>query len=236
RGGGRNVPQSRQIRPPPSPRRQIATKITMPLSTSPALARPRRPVRVNSSPTAAMIAPTAANGISSQLVIPTSGIRAKTIQTIARMPQTRLTIPMCVLQSAGRDARWRDGGCETIVAQRAAAGLQPLLRMARPDAIGREARAFGSAPRPAGRGSLFTRSGHRALTRAQNIHVLLVATPGRQDAAHRSCCCDASVTAFSKPRSRVGRLDLLGWAFACRVSGALESANRSRVINVARPQ
>src|SRR5690606_20859019 len=41
--------------------------------------------------------------------------------------------------------------------------------------------------------SLFTRSGHRALTRAQNIHVLLVAIPRRQGAAHASCCCDAPV-------------------------------------------
>src|SRR5690606_27265762 len=90
-----------QIRPPPSPSRQIATKITMPLRIRPALARPRRALLVNSRPTAAMIAPTAANGISSQLVIPTIGSSARTIPIMARMPQTRLIIPMVVSVVAG---------------------------------------------------------------------------------------------------------------------------------------
>src|SRR5690606_6926982 len=81
-------------------------------------------------------------------------------------------------------------------------------------------RGAGPTPRPVGRGSLFARSGplrgparqsmpgahvdarHAAqaihalpaLTRAQNIHVLLVAITGRQDAAHRCFRCDASIT------------------------------------------
>src|SRR5690606_26394621 len=51
---------------------------------------------------------------------------------------------------------------------------------------------FGQTPRPAGRGSLFARSGHPVLTRAQDIHVLLAATPGRQGAAHPLCRFGAS--------------------------------------------
>src|SRR5690606_31197600 len=47
--------------------------------------------------------------------------------------------------------------------------VSPLWSASSPD--------FGRTPRPAGRGSLFARSGHPVLTRAQDIHVLLAATP-----------------------------------------------------------
>src|SRR5690606_16173316 len=86
-------------------------------------------------------------------------------------------------------------------------------------------------PRPVDRGSLFARSGplrgparrsapgarvdarHAAqaihalpaLTRAQNIHVLLFATPGRQDAACRDRCSDASTAGFFEATPRTGR-------------------------------
>src|SRR5690606_15377873 len=60
-------------------------------------------------------------------------------------------------------------------------------------------RGFGPTPRPADRGSLFARSGRPALTRAQNIHVLLSAIPGRQGAAPRRSRCDASLLPCPKP-------------------------------------
>ena len=62
--------------------------------TVPHRPRPRRPVRVNRIPIAARMAPTAANGISSQLVMPTTGSRARIIQASATMPQSRLSSPM----------------------------------------------------------------------------------------------------------------------------------------------
>src|SRR5690606_2919254 len=108
RGGG-------QISPPPRPRRQIATMITRALSTSPALARPRRPLRVNRIPIAARMAPTAANGISSQLVMPTIGSRARIIQASATMPQIRLISPMRFLRLSGVMPGVQDGCCAGIV-------------------------------------------------------------------------------------------------------------------------
>src|SRR5690606_15547309 len=90
-----------QAMPPKSPRRQIATMMTMPLSTKPVLARPRLPARVNSTPIAARIAPTAANGISNQLVMPTMGSRARIIQASATMPQSRLINPMVSFSGGG---------------------------------------------------------------------------------------------------------------------------------------
>src|SRR5690606_16753599 len=55
---------------------------------------------------------------------------------------------------------------------------------------------FGRTPHPVDRGSLSARSGHPALTHAQNIHVLLPAIPGRQGTAHCDWCCDASIARF----------------------------------------
>src|SRR5690606_33262482 len=60
-------------------------------------------------------------------------------------------------------------------------------------------------PRPVDRRSLFARSGHPALTRAQNIHVLPFATPGRQDAACRDWCSDVSTAGFFEATPRTGR-------------------------------
>src|SRR5690606_6700207 len=57
--------------------------------------------------------------------------------------------------------------------------------------------AFGPTPRPVDRRSLFARSGHPVLTRAQDIHVLLSATPGRQGANRCDWGCNASVGATS---------------------------------------
>src|SRR5690606_21169203 len=68
-----------------------------------------------------------------------------------------------------------------------------------------ELSVFAGTPRPAARGSLFARSGHPVLTRAQNIHVLLVAIPGRQGAAHCDCCHDAPVGAFLETTSVTAR-------------------------------
>ena len=68
------------------------------------MARPRFPRRVNRMPIAARMTPTAANGTSSQLVMPTTGSRARIIQTSATMPQIRLITPMVVrLPGQGMD-------------------------------------------------------------------------------------------------------------------------------------
>src|SRR3546814_56864 len=114
-GGGRGrscrhftplLREATQTIPPPSTSRPTATTITRPLSTSPVLARPRLPGAVNSTPIAAMIAPTAANGTRNQLPQPSNGMSATIIQIIATMPHSRLISPMaCVLflVVAGRD-------------------------------------------------------------------------------------------------------------------------------------
>ncbi|MNT91827.1 hypothetical protein D3C72_2329890 [compost metagenome] len=68
--------------------------MTTALSSNPVLARPRLLAWVNSRPMAAMIAPTAANGIKNQLPQPSSGMNASTIHTSATMPHTRLINPM----------------------------------------------------------------------------------------------------------------------------------------------
>src|SRR5690606_17332146 len=63
---------------------------------------------------------------------------------------------------------------------------------------------FGPTPRPVDRGSLFVRSGHPALTHAQNIHVLLFATPGRQGTAHCDWCCDVPMSSFFEAMRVIG--------------------------------
>src|SRR5690606_36538361 len=64
----------------------------------------------------------------------------------------------------------------------------------------RQVSGFGPTPRPVDRGSLFARSGHPAPTRAQNIHVLLSAIPGRQDAAPAARAALFRSPAVPKPR------------------------------------
>src|SRR3546814_10844844 len=77
----------------------MPTMITMPLSTSPALARPRFSLRVTAMPIAAMIAPMVANGIRNQLPQPSNGTSAITIHSIATTPQIRLISPIAYLPS-----------------------------------------------------------------------------------------------------------------------------------------
>src|SRR5690606_804241 len=89
--------------------------------------------------------------------------------------------------------------------QSAAWGRRLLILSAR-DIRRRRATLCGVnwTPPPVDWGPLFARSGHPAPTRAQNIHVLLVAAPTRQCAAHRDWCSDASVDKVLQVARRTG--------------------------------
>ncbi|KAG0734798.1 hypothetical protein G6F24_018867 [Rhizopus arrhizus] len=72
----------------------MPTTTTMPFRTSPAQARPRLLGWVNRMPSAAITAPTAANGIRNQLPQPRRGISARIIHNSASTPHNRLITPM----------------------------------------------------------------------------------------------------------------------------------------------
>src|SRR5688572_8623192 len=80
--------------PPPRFRRTTATTMTMALRISPAFARPFFPPPLSSMPIAAITAPMAAKGITSQFIAPSSGTSARIIHSSATMPHTRLITPI----------------------------------------------------------------------------------------------------------------------------------------------
>src|SRR5687768_5841004 len=115
-----------QMIPPPRFSRTTATMMTMPLSTSPAFARPRFSREVRAMAIAAISAPIAANGIRNQLPQPSSGTSASSIHSIANMPQSRLINPIVFpVQSEGRWRRALFDSCSSRVPARAS-GMEPV--------------------------------------------------------------------------------------------------------------
>src|SRR5687768_2977574 len=80
--------------PPPRFSRTTATTMTIALRIRPALARPFFPSPLSSMPIAAITAPMAAKGITSQFIAPSSGTSARIIHSSATMPHTRQITPI----------------------------------------------------------------------------------------------------------------------------------------------